>query len=123
MATALVVHGRSLALLVALGIWMVVTFMVPQFTSGLRPTASLNPIVQPVSTSQQFFRMTSNLRPFSISEQYRDASASILQTAPDGVAPGGIQTVLPIGALLAVLGLLTAALINRLDLSERNAHD
>jgi ABC-type transport system involved in multi-copper enzyme maturation permease subunit len=123
MATALVVNGRSLALLVALGIWMVVTFMVPQFTSGLRPTASLNPIVQPVSTSQQFFRMTSNLRPFSISEQYRDASASILQTAPDGVAPGGIQTVLPIGALLAVLGLLTAALINRLDLSERDAHD
>ena len=123
MATALVVRGRSLALLVALGIWMVVTFMVPQFTSGLRPTASLNPIVQPVSTSQQFFRMTSYLRPFSISEQYRDASASILETAPDGVASGGIQTVLPIAALLAALGLLTAGLINRLDLSERNGHD
>jgi ABC-type transport system involved in multi-copper enzyme maturation permease subunit len=123
MATALVVNGRSLALLVALGIWMVITFMIPQFTSGLRPTASLNPIVQPVSTSQQFFRVTSNLRPFSISEQYRDASAAILQTAPDGVTAGGIQSVLPISALLAALGLLTAALINRLDLSERNAHD
>jgi len=123
MATYDQCRGRSLALLVALGIWMVVTFMVPQFTSGLRPTASLNPIVQPVSTSQQFFRMTSYLRPFSISEQYRDASASILETAPDGVASGGIQTVLPIAALLAALGLLTAGLINRLDLSERNGHD
>jgi ABC-type transport system involved in multi-copper enzyme maturation permease subunit len=123
MATALVVHGRSLALLVALGIWMVITFMVPQFTSGLRPTASLNPIVQPVSTSQQFFRMTSNFRPFSISEQYRDASASILQTAPDRAAFDGMRQVLPIGALLAALGLLTAVLVNRLDLSERGAND
>jgi ABC-type transport system involved in multi-copper enzyme maturation permease subunit len=123
MASALVVRGRSLSLLVALGIWMVVTFMVPQFTSGLRPTASLNPIVDPVSTSQEFFRITSHLRPLSISEQYRDASASILQTAPDRVASGGIQSILPISALLAALGLLTATLVNRLDLSERNAND
>lgn len=123
MATALVVRGRSLSLLVALGIWMVVTFMVPQFTSGLRPTASLNPIVDPASTSQEFFRVTSHLRPLSISEQYRNASASILQYAPERAQSGGIQQVLPIGALLAALGLLTAALVNRLDISERNVHD
>ena len=32
----------------------------PQFTSGLRPTQSLNPITDPVSTSQTFFRVTAH---------------------------------------------------------------
>jgi ABC-type transport system involved in multi-copper enzyme maturation permease subunit len=123
MATALLVRGRSLALLVALGIWMIVTFMVPQFTSGLRPTASLNPIVDPVSTSQRFFQMTAYLRPVSISEQYRNMSASILQTAPDGSSPIGLVHVLPIVALLVALALLTAALVNRLDLAEQGSND
>jgi ABC-2 type transport system permease protein len=123
MTTALLVRGRSLALLVALGVWMVVTFMVPQFTSGLRPTASLNPIVDPVSTSQMFFRVTANLRPFSISEQYRALSASILQTAPEGASAVGLLQALPICALLVALGLLAAALINRLDLAEQGNND
>jgi hypothetical protein len=34
-----------------------------------------------------------------------------------------MRQVLPIGALLAALGLLTAVLVNRLDLSERGAND
>jgi ABC-type transport system involved in multi-copper enzyme maturation permease subunit len=123
MATALVVRSRSLGLLVALGIWMIVTFMVPQFTSGLRPTASLNPIVDPVSTSQLFFRVTAYLRPLSISEQYRAASAAILQTAPDGATSNSLLQVLPIAVLLVFLGLLASTLINRLDLAEPGGND
>jgi ABC-type transport system involved in multi-copper enzyme maturation permease subunit len=121
--TALVVRGRSLSLLVALGIWMVVTFMVPQFTSGLRPTASLNPVVDPVSTSQRFFQVTSHFRALSISEMYRDASASILQTAPDHATSGGPEQAITFGALLIALFLLTAVLVNRLDISEQGSHD
>ncbi|HVL24723.1 MAG TPA: ABC transporter permease subunit [Thermomicrobiales bacterium] len=121
--TALIVQARSLSLLVALGIWMVITFMIPQFTSGLRPTASLNPVVDPVSTSQRFFEVTSHFRSISISELYRDASASILQTAPESSKAAGIDQLLPISVLLVALGILTAVLISRLDLSEQGTHD
>jgi ABC-type transport system involved in multi-copper enzyme maturation permease subunit len=123
MTIALVVSSRSLSLLVALGIWIVITFMVPQFTSGLHPTASLNPVVDPVSTSQQFFQITAHLRPLSISEMYRDASAAILQTAPDRSTSISPEKVLPISALLIALMLLAAALVSRLDLSEQGSHD
>jgi hypothetical protein len=123
MTIALVVSSRSLSLLVALGIWIVITFMVPQFTSGLHPTASLNPVVDPVSTSQQFFQITAHLRPLSISEMYRDASAAILQTAPDRSTSISPEKVLPISALLIALKLLAAALVSRLDLTEQGSHD
>ena len=120
---ALIVHGRSLALLVALGVWMIVTFMVPQFTSGLRPTASLNPIVNPVDTSQRFFDVTSHFHSVSISELYRDLSAAILQSAPAQSDSVGSSEIVPISAILIVLVLLMAVLVNRLDLSEQASHE
>jgi ABC-type transport system involved in multi-copper enzyme maturation permease subunit len=123
MTTALLVRARSLSLLVALGIWMFVTFMVPQFTSGLRPTASLNPVVDPVGTSQRFFEVTSHFRSISISELYRDASAGILQTAPERSTSASLDQVLPISALLAALGLLTALLVSRINLAEQGSND
>jgi ABC-type transport system involved in multi-copper enzyme maturation permease subunit len=123
MMAALVVRGRSLSLLVALGVWMFVTFMVPQFTSGLRPTASLNPVIDPVSTSQRFFRVTSHFRSVSISELYRDLSAAILQTAPDRSGSIDSDQILSIGAFLVALVVLTAAFVNWMDLSEHGSHD
>jgi ABC-type transport system involved in multi-copper enzyme maturation permease subunit len=121
--TALVVQGRSLALLVALGVWMFVTFMVPQFTSGLRPTASLNPVVDPVNTTQRFFEVTSHLRSLSISEQYRGLSAAILQTAPDRAMSDTMDQVATIGVLLVGLLVAVAVLVNRLDISERGSYE
>ncbi|HEX3303737.1 MAG TPA: ABC transporter permease subunit, partial [Thermomicrobiales bacterium] len=120
---ALVVPGRSLALLVALGVWMVVTFMIPQFTSGLRPTASLNPVVNPVATTQRFFDVTSHFRAVSLSELYRDSSAAVLLTAPDGSRTVGSGELVPITAFLVILVALMAALVNRLDLSEQRTHE
>jgi ABC-type transport system involved in multi-copper enzyme maturation permease subunit len=120
---ALVVPGRSLALLVALGVWMVVTFMIPQFTSGLRPTASLNPVVDPVATTQRFFDVTAHFQSLSLSELYRDLSAAVLQTAPDNAPSVGAGDILPISLILVVLVLLMALLVNRLDLSEQRTHE
>ena len=48
MVTVLLTSRRPLALLAALGVWLVVTFALPEFTSGLHPVASLNPIVDPL---------------------------------------------------------------------------
>lgn len=118
MVTTLAARRRSLGLLAAMGVWLVLTFAVPQFTSGLHPTASLNPINDPVSTSQPFFDATAKARPFSVSEQYKTASAHILGTAPAEPAADTARRVLPTAVGIAGLGLLATRLVRRHDYSK-----
>jgi ABC-type transport system involved in multi-copper enzyme maturation permease subunit len=117
MVTVLMTRRRSIALLSAMGAWLVITFVIPQFTSGLRPTQSLNPITDPASTSQTFFKITSKLQPYSVVEQYKEASGRILQTASAESLAQTIQRVLPIASLAVVLALLTSRLVQRHDFS------
>jgi hypothetical protein len=97
--------------------------MIPQFTSGLRPTASLNPVVDPVATTQRFFDVTAHFRSLSLSELYRSLSAAVLQTAPDSAEPVGADEIVPIGVILVLLVTMMAAFVNRLDLSEQRSHE
>ncbi len=117
MVTVLMTRRRSIALLSAMGAWLVITFVIPQFTSGLRPTQSLNPITDPASTSQTFFKITSKFRPYSIVEQYKQASGQILHTATAESFGHTIQRILPITGLAVVLVLLTVRLVQRHDFS------
>jgi ABC-type transport system involved in multi-copper enzyme maturation permease subunit len=115
MGSALLTPVRSLSLLAAIGVWLVLTFAVPQVTSGLRPTASLNPVSDPVSTSQRFFKVTSHARPFSVSEQYKLASSQILETATPETTGRTLERVAPILGLLGLTGLLAFGLVRRHD--------
>lgn len=116
MVTMLLTDRRPLALLLALGVWLVVTFALPEFTSGLHPVASLNPIVDPVSTSQTFFQVTAKARPLSIFEQYKTASAHILDTATTGEPASRVALrLLPLAGAIGGLGAALAALIRRHD--------
>lgn len=117
MVTVLITRRRSLALLSAMGAWLVITFAVPQFTSGLRPTQSLNPITDPVSTSQTFFKITARARPYSVVEQYKQASGRILETATTEPVWHTAQRVLPIAGLFIVLVGVTIRLVQRHDFS------
>jgi ABC-type transport system involved in multi-copper enzyme maturation permease subunit len=117
MVAVLVTRRRSIALLSAMGAWLVITFVIPQFTSGLRPTQSLNPITDPASTSQTFFRITSELRPYSVVEQYKEASGRILRTAPAESVGQTVQRVLPIAGLVLLLALVTIRLVQHHDFS------
>lgn len=117
MVSVLATTRRSLGLLSGMGAWLVVTFVMPQFTSGLRPTSSLNPIIDPVSTSQGFFRVTALARPFSIAEQYKEASGRILATASAEPIWQTIGRVLPIAGVVVLLGIATALLIRNHDYS------
>lgn len=117
MVTVLMARRRSMALLAAMGVWLVMTFAVPQFTSGLRPTTSLNPITDPVSTSQPFFTATAKARPLSISEQYKDASGRILGTAPAEPTADTARRVLPLLVAVAGLAAATTVLARRHDFS------
>lgn len=123
MVTVLLTRRRSLALLSALGVWLVLTFAIPQFTSGLRPTTSLNPVSEPVSTSQPFFALTAKARPISVSEQYKEAGARILQTKPAEPIVDTVLRVVPLAALLGGLGLLSLGLVRRHDYSRSIADD
>jgi ABC-type transport system involved in multi-copper enzyme maturation permease subunit len=117
MGTALLNHRRSLGLLTAMGLWLVITFAVPQFTSGLRPTTSLNPITDPVGTSQRFFQITAMARPVSIAEQYKAVSGQILATAPAEPLSHALLRVLPIGAAVVVVLAAVIVLVRQHDFS------
>jgi ABC-type transport system involved in multi-copper enzyme maturation permease subunit len=123
MVTVLLTRRRSLALLAAMGVWLVLTFAVPQFTSGLRPTASLNPITDPVSTSQPFFNATATARPISLSEQYKTASAHVLGTATGESGTDTARRVLPLALSVVGLGFLTTRLVRRHDYSRGSSDD
>lgn len=123
MVTVLLTSKRSLALLGAMGVWLVLTFALPQFTSGLHPTASLNPVVDPVSTSQTFFRITSKARPVSVAEQYRAASAQILELTPAEPAGATTLRVLPIAAALGALGVAATSVVSRHDYSKGSSDE
>ncbi len=117
MVTMLLSGRRPLALLSAMGVWLVITFVVPQFTSGLRPVASLNPIVDPVSTSQRFFRITAHARSVSIVEQYKNLSAQLLETAAAEPAGHTIARLIPLAVALVLAAIAALAAIGRHDFS------
>ncbi len=123
MVSVLLTRRRSMALLLALGVWLVLTFAIPQFTSGLRPTASLNPITDPVSTSQTFFDVTARARPLSVSEQYKEASTRILEIGTAESVSATTLRILPTGGLVLVLAALTVLLVDRHDYSRSSAHE
>jgi ABC-type transport system involved in multi-copper enzyme maturation permease subunit len=123
MVTVLVARRRSLGLLSAIGMWLVVTFVVPQFTSGLRPAQSLNPIVDPVSTSQAFFRVTARARPYSITEQFKEASGRILATAPSETMWDTTRRILPIAMLLVIGVVGFIVLVKKHDFSQSGHRD
>ena len=122
MIAVLLTRRQSLALLTAIGAWLVVTFFVPQFTSGLRPTQSLHPLIEPVGTSQRFFQITAHGQPFSVIEQYKATAAVILNTAPAESTAQIAVRLLPVTTLAAILVLITLRLVQRHDFS-RGASD
>jgi ABC-type transport system involved in multi-copper enzyme maturation permease subunit len=123
MIAVLVTRRRSLALLTAMRAWLVITFVVPQFTSGLRPTQSLNPIIEPIGTSQRFFQITAHAQPVSMVEQYKAAAAVILSTAPSESIGHLALRLLPIVALAGALLLVTLTLVQRHDFSRSASNE
>ncbi|MFN8124107.1 MAG: ABC transporter permease subunit [Thermoleophilia bacterium] len=124
MAAALLLRSQSTALLAAVAVWVLVTFATPQFTSGLRPVASLNPVNDPVAVSASpFFRATSKAKPVSVSEQYKTLSTQILTEGHRftfGATLGHIAPILAFGALLMAWSL---RLVRRYDFSEEAVVD
>lgn len=124
MIASLLLRSQSMALFAAVAVWVLITFATPQFTSGLRPVASLNPVTDPVTIKRSpFFKVTAAAKPASVSEQYKALSAQIL-TEGSHVKP--LHTAGKL-APIAILGLLLTAwasrLVRRHDYSEESVRD
>lgn len=124
MVTALLLRSQSMALFAAIAIWVLITFAAPQFTSGLRPVASLNPVTDPVTVSRSpFFQVTSKAKPISVGEQYKALGTQILT---EGSSPSAASTAGRLAPFLLFGILLTGwanLLIRRHDFSEEAARD
>jgi ABC-2 type transport system permease protein len=78
---AIISKSDSLALLIPVMIWILISFVIPQLTSALDPTALLNPTnIQAAFPQSHFFRtVQAMIQPFSISEGYKIIGRTLLE--------------------------------------------
>jgi ABC-type transport system involved in multi-copper enzyme maturation permease subunit len=121
---ALLSRSQSMALFAAVAVWVLITFATPEFTSGLRPVASLNPVTDPASASRStFFKITSKAKPVSVNEQYKALSTRILTEGSRAKPASDAGRLAPIVIFVALLGGWAYALVRRHDFSEEGARD
>jgi len=106
-------ESESLSLLIPVIIWVLITFVLPQITSVLVPTALLNPTnIQAAAPHSSFFHIIQVIiRPFSISESYKEISSILLETptavrtdAANAIWPG-FQNISGIVVMFSYLGI------------------
>lgn len=92
MSFAFVFQNSTSAMLYALFIWMIVTFALPELSSALLPTSSLNPILPPPDfiNSPALSLMHTITYPFSVSEHYKALSATLLGVGTEATNTGGM---------------------------------
>lgn len=124
MVATLLIRSPSTGLFAAVAIWVLITFATPQFTSGLRPVASLNPVTNPATvSSSEFFRVTSKAKPIAINEQFKTLSTTILNDVSTAGPTTAAAQLAPIIIVLLLLGGAASQLIKRHDFSEEAARD
>jgi ABC-type transport system involved in multi-copper enzyme maturation permease subunit len=84
---ALVKDDEVVALLIPIIFWVAITFVLPELTSALYPTGSLNPTLPQTDILQSPTLMTIHnaVYPFSISENYKGIAATILDIGAAGI--------------------------------------
>lgn len=72
--------GETVALLVPILIWALITFVVPQFGTAEEPISFLNPVPAQPASQGSFFQMNRQvLQPLSFTEHYKELGAISLQ--------------------------------------------
>jgi ABC-type transport system involved in multi-copper enzyme maturation permease subunit len=115
LASAAWTKSETVGLLLPVTLWLTLTFIFPQLTANLNPTAAINPIsalATPPDTS--FFHWTGwLLGPLSLADAYKFTSANLLDYLPQGMSSPSFIT--PVATL--VLLTAGAALVARLALT------
>ena len=116
LAAGAMVRSESVGLLIPVTIWLTATFIAPQLTQNLNPTAAINPIsalAAPPDTA--FFHLMGQvLGSISLADAYKFAAANLLDLLPAGIIspafipPMGVLGLATLGALLFTARALTA---------------
>lgn len=77
-SSALVVDDEVVALLIPIIFWVSITFVLPELTSALYPTGSLNPTQTDILENPILQTIHNAVYPFSISEHYKEPATTIL---------------------------------------------
>jgi ABC-type transport system involved in multi-copper enzyme maturation permease subunit len=105
LASGATARSETVGLLVPVTIWLTLTFIFPQLTSNLNPTAAINPIaaLAPPPDTAFFRAMGQALGSVSLADAYKFASATLLDVASVGVAsPALLPPAAVLGLALAV---------------------
>ena len=101
-------RSETVGLLVPVTLWLTLTFIFPQLTANLNPTAAINPIsALAVPPETAFFHWAARiLGPFSLADAYKFASAGLLDYLSQGItSPSFIP---PIATLIIATGVALA---------------
>ena len=80
--------SETVGLLLPVTLWLTLTFILPQLTANLNPTAAINPIsALAIPPDTSFFHWAARLLgPLSLADAYKFASANLLDYLPQGMA-------------------------------------
>ena len=110
MAAAAISRSESVGLLIPVTIWLTATFIAPQLTQNLNPTAAINPIsalAAPPDTA--FFHLMGQVSgSVSVADAYKFAAANLLDLMPAGITSPAFIPPLGVLSLAAVAALIIA---------------
>ena len=109
LAAGAAARSETVGLLLPVTLWLTLTFIFPQLTANLNPTAAINPIsALAVPPDTSFFHWAAQiLGPFSLADAYKFASAGLLDYLPPGITspsfiPPVVTLILAAGVALAL---------------------
>ena len=113
--------SETVGLLLPVTLWLTLTFILPQLTANLNPTAAINPIsALAVPPDTAFFNWAARLLgPFSLADAYKFASAGLLDYLPQSVtSPSFIPPVLNLVLATGVAGAIAWRTLTRLSMTQ-----
>ena len=121
LAAGAAAHSETVGLLVPVTLWLTLTFILPQLTANLNPTAAINPIsALAIPPDTSFFHWAAIvLGPVSLADAYKFASAGLLDYLPQGIAsPSFIPPVITLVLATGVAAAFAWRALTRLSMTQ-----
>ncbi len=123
MISAMLLSSRLVATLSAIGVWVMVTFILPQIVSGVSPVASLNPVSQAIAyQNSQFFQFTSWFSFMSFAESYKHIAGGLLGVSSSNLLDA-LRFAVPITAAITALYVLTVKAAGAMSTYEGGSYE
>ena len=121
LAAAAWAKSETVGLLLPVTLWLTASFILPQLTANLNPTAAINPIsALAAAPDNGFFQLSGALLgPLSVADAYKFASANLLDYLPQGLSsPSVISPVASLILLTLAAGGLAWRALTRMAMTQ-----